>query len=239
MATGRVDLGYLGQEDIKQFIIQNKRSVISTALRASQAPDLIFNDNGVKVQCEIKQTNRFLEVTVFDEVIERGVFAKKMPNNLIFNIKENLFDDRSRVRGSEFEEYIDYLRRTKGISQAGFKGDSGSIPNSGRLKVEDFKFTNDQTINSALVAIRNHWKEDGDDFFILVDTNTKDAVFFSTSGKTKKFIDEIAAPPLQKKHLSYIRFDSAGSAYKNGQIRVAIKLGINSNALVKTSIKKI
>lgn len=237
MLAARVEFGIRGQDDVKNFIEKNGATVLSVAKPSSQRPDLIFKYNKERLQCEIKQSNGFIEVTVFDQVVERGKTEFTMPNQIIYKTLRNLLRRRSRIKGTEFEEYVDYIRNTYGMNKAGFRGDDGDIPKSGRLLKEYFRFSKPNQKEAILDVIRNHWEENNDAFFILVDSISTQAVFFSTTKTEKILLDKFNAPPLKSKQISYIRFDSTGTAYKDGQIRAAIKLGLVSNELDIVSIK--
>lgn len=237
--SNRVLKGKETQDILANFIL-NSGEVISSIKIApprSQTPDIIFTFKNQKIQCEVKSSKKFEKVSIFDNTITRNDPSrnKTLPlNNLLLNLEPNFFltsknTKRTKPSGNELKEYVDYIRTVAGKREVGFYGDEGITSSSGKLFSDYFKFKERDKINHAIKVARKHWEVGQDDFLVLVDDTTQEAVFFSCSSSRKYFLNKIEAPPLTANDVNYLFFDTAGSVTVKGKVRLAMKMALNIN----------
>lgn len=235
--SNRVLKGKETQDLLANYIL-NSGSGVSTvdiAPPRSQFPDIVFTFQNQKIQCEIKSSQDFQKVAVFDKTITRQDPIRNkniLLNNLMLKLEPNFFltdrgTKRTRPSGNELEEYVDYVRFVAGEKEIGFVGDIGIENPSGKMSSEYLKFKQKNKIREGIEVAKLHWKQGGDDFFILVNDSTKEAMFFSCTNTTKYFLNKIEAPPLTSKDVDLLFFDTGGSA-SPGKIRFAMKFEMNT-----------
>ncbi len=231
--SNRVLKGKETQELLANYILNSGTGISSVEIAPprSQAPDIVFTFENQKIQCEIKSSKGFNRVSLFDNTITRKApFRNKMLplNNLFLNLEPDFFlternSKRTRPTGNELQEYVDYIRSVAGEKEVGFYGDKGISSQGGKILSDYFKFKEKTKIEKAIKVAREHWKAGGDDFFILIDDTTNEALFFSCTGSTKYFLNKIEAPPLTPKDVDLLFFDTAGNAGVKGKVRLSMK----------------
>lgn len=233
----RVLKGKETQDLLSNFILNSGSGIASVEVAPprSQAPDVVFTFENQKIQCEIKSSKGFNRISLFDNTITREApFRNKMLplNNLFLSLEPDFYlternSKRTRPTGNELQEYVDYIRSVAGKREVGFYGDTGIASQGGKILSDYFKFKEKPKIEKAIKVAREHWKAGGDDFFILIDDATNEALFFSCTGSTKYFLNKIEAPPLTAKDVNLLFFDTAGNAGVKGKVRLSMKFVLN------------
>jgi len=227
MSQGRLERGAEAQENFSIILENYKIETLFVAPKGSNKPDIIFSNEGILSQAEVKSTSDFTSVTIFDKTVSRG--------------KDNPDVDTliKKLRGFEsFEKYIDYLRKEKGDNYAGFVGDTGIEGVSGRIPTAldntDFRFNSARDKNIFIEMIRNHWATNKDDYFVLMESSGKRFSIYSTTQRTKNLLN-MRVDPFSARHIDEVFLATSGSGGGNGKIRVALKILLNTGS-VKTKI---
>jgi hypothetical protein len=227
MSQGRLERGAEAQEYFSTILENYNAKTLFVAPKGSNKPDIIFSDSDIKYQAEVKSTNDFSSVTIFDKTVTRG---KENPD------VDNLI---RKLRGfSSFEKYIDHLRKEKGSNYVGFVGDTGIEGVSGRIPIAldntDFRFNSPKDKNVFIEMIRNHWATNNDDFFVLMQAGGKRFAVFSATQRSNKILGSVAVP-FSARHIDEVFLATSGSGGGNGKIRVALKILLNTGS-IKTKI---
>ena len=186
---------------------------VSTARPGSTAPDLVVSIDGKNIQFEIKGTSSgTAPVTFFDKSVSR---ARKTPN-LINQIAMGFIDAyKLPLKGKDksFVGAMDYYRGKD--KTVGLAGDSGA-PRSGKLPKE-FTTTDKALMRKMHAIIVDHFKEGGDNYFVIHNRSTDDLQMYYTGHGQ----NHLKLPKLpQFKSFSLATYGGASS----GSTRVGLKI---------------
>lgn len=223
MLVSRIQSGANAQDSFSEILKNYNIAVESVSTKHSNAPDIVFRlDNELK-QAEVKNTERANLVIIFEKTVSRKNSTSYRPIPDVDKIIK-------KFKGfNTFEEYIDHLREKVGKDRAGFVGDEGIVGNSGKMMKEDFSFDSTQDKKVFLDMIRNYWKENGDDFFVVLQGSGQNFAVFSTTPEKKRILG-MDVLPFSARHIREVFLATPGTT-TNGKIRVALKMTLNLSAM--------
>lgn len=160
---------YAVAEEIERRAALNKKKYefVSTARPGSTAPDLIVKYDSKKIQFEIKGTNSpSAPITFFDKSVNR---RSKVPE-IIDDIALVFKPEGAQIRSGEspFLVAMDFYKSQD--DTVGLAGDPGA-PRSGKLP-SAFTTTDTTKLRKLRKVIIDHFKEGGDDYFVVHDRTT-------------------------------------------------------------------
>jgi hypothetical protein len=217
--TPRVKTGDFIQKKVLSTITDklndNDYEVISaeTAPIGSGRPDIyikcIGSDGNIhKLYVEVKSSSdgsvRFFDKTVSRENSSPG------PNRNIDALIQSNFGYNS------LEEYIDSLN-----GEAGYAGDEGSPPMSGRLTKKYFTLGNKE---SFLDIIKKHWKNSNDNYFAV--SNGSDVIIWHTGVDNENILEEPLFTPDDIKIMWLSTYGSTGRTPEKARNKLRIALTV-------------
>jgi hypothetical protein len=232
MSKGRVDRGAQAQENFATILKHFNVPVHSVAPKHSNVPDIIFSLDNEQVQAEVKNTEDFMSITIFDKSVSRKSVRSRADNSDVNKLIKKFKGFKT------FEEYVDHLRKVKGDEYVGFRGDEGIKGVSGKLPKEEFAFTSSTEKSAFIDVIRDHWAKNNDDFFTIISTNGKEFAIFSTDTRSKKIVG-INASSFSARHIKEVYLATAGKASGDGRLRVALKVKLNTSSIKKVYTTKL
>lgn len=194
-AQGRVGSGSKTQDMAAAYIKESAFNAgieveeeFKTARPGSTLPDLEMTISQKKTQFEIKGTNnRTAPITFFDKSVRRNSLVPKVINEIAEVYIQTLSIGSQRVSTlmqtrklkRDFVGLMDLYRAFD--PSIGFAGDKGTVK-SGKLPAA-FSITNNSTLRKLRDVILKHFREGGDDYFIVHNrSNDKYEVYFVGGG---------------------------------------------------------
>lgn len=190
-----------------------KYEFVSTAKPGSTAPDLVVKYDNKKIQFEIKGTNSAsAPITLFDKSVSRN---KPVPG-IIDKIAEIFKPDTVEVNRDQSTFLATMAYYNSKDETIGLAGDGGRVPRSGKLPSE-FTTTSADKLRKLKTIIVDHFKEGGDDYFVIHDRSANTFKIFAVDQSFNPLGYDVL-PPL--KSFSLATYGGASS----GSTRVGLKV---------------
>ena len=230
-SQGRVGSGSKTQDMVAQKVkdIAFEKGIeveteFKTARAGSTIPDLVMTIAKTRVQFEIKGTNnRTAPITFFDKSVKRSGKKPEIIEDIadvyIENLKVKEGSVSSLMRKGKFEKsfigLIDFYQSRD--PKIGLAGDAGVVK-SGRLP-NDFAITDRAILAKMRQEILDHFKEGGDDYFVVHNRSTDDfEIYYVGGGKA----DNVLKMPELPAFKSFTLATYGGAS--GGATRVGLKI---------------
>lgn len=196
----------------------------TTARPGSTIPDLVMTINEKRTQFEIKgSNNRTAPITFFDKSVNRRVAPPKLIEEFadvyMDKLKHKSKTVRTHMRSMKitqnFVGLIDFYKSVD--STIGLAGDEGVI-RSGKLPSE-FAVTDTSTLRLMRTAVLDHFKEGGDDYFVIHDRSSDNFEVYYVGGGTAGNVLGMPDLPTFK---SFVLATYGGAS--SGSTRVGLKI---------------
>lgn len=193
-----------------------------TAKPGSQLPDIEIeaitaDGDSMAFNAEVKGPGG----KFFDKTLKRGMTKTSPEIELINKIAVEIAKSNG-YNAVDLESYIDELRMS-GIESVGYIGDPGVSQKSGSLPAKYFRArVTPQIVN----AIKNHWAENGDTYFVVSDGNNS-YTWYTGHPAVGATPNPLNAPEFSTKSIGgNIDLTTYGTA-KSTRLRVAPKVNFN------------
>ena len=196
-----------------------------TAKPGSTIPDLVMTINGETTQFEIKGTNsRTAPITFFDKSVKRTGKVPEIIDEIAQDYISTLKIDgklvstamRKARHKNNFIGAIDYFQSID--SAIGLAGDKG-VSKSGRLPPQ-FATTDKKLLTKLRQTILDHFKEGGDDYFVVHNRSGKGSfeIYYVGGGNAGNVIKMPELPQFK----SFVLATYGGAS--SGSTRVGLKI---------------
>ena len=229
-ASSGVSSGAEAQNRFANLVESFKAKDIKIAKKGSAEPDVIFTINGITEQAEIKSSERFKTINIFDITVFRKGKGSSRSTDIEF--VDNMFKELTGK--NTLEDYIDLVREKD--PTVGYKGDPGVTASHGSLSTKYFKFDEPDALKIIIKEIKNHWKKSNDDYFVI---NSKSLinnyVIFRTgvskksnlSGLLKTYLN-YRVPNYFDDYVESVFFRTYGDPRTNGKMRMQFEVTLRN-----------